>query len=57
MGLGLLAWSCTAPTESTPEEETGLPNGAYSLEAATWTYSEDSVVEVYPNQIKIYAAG
>jgi hypothetical protein len=57
MGLGLLAWSCTAPTESTPEEETGLPNGAYSLAAATWTYSEDSVVEVYPNQIKIYAAG
>jgi hypothetical protein len=57
MGLGLLAWSCTAPSESAPEEETGLPNGAYSLEAATWTYSEDSVVKVYPNQIKIYAAG
>jgi len=30
MGLGLVAWSCTAPSESAPEEETGLPNGCKS---------------------------
>lgn len=56
-GLVLMVVSCAAPTESGSKEQTGVPDGAYSLEAATWTYSEDSVVEIYPDQIKIYAAG